>query len=218
MLREYKDSLRCQGMRRELIENLRIKGIRSESVLNSMLKIPRHYFLPSGMEVRAYEDNAFPIAADQTISQPYTVAFQTELLDVQKFEKILEIGTGSGYQTSVLCELGAKVFSIERQQELFKPTRIFLHRLGYSPNCYLGDGYEGLPAYAPFDKILITAGAEQIPEKLVQQLKIGGVLVAPIGPRDVQVMVRLKKKSETETKIEKFGNFVFVPLLKGVNK
>ncbi len=218
MPREYKNTHQLEGLRNLLIEGLRNKGIKSEAVLNAMLKIPRHFFIPEGFELRAYEDNAFPIAAEQTISQPYTVAFQTELLDLKPMDKVLEIGTGSGYQTSVLSELNAKVFTIERQRELFKPTQAFLNLLGYRPHCFLGDGYEGLPTYAPFDKVLITAGAEIVPEKLVQQLKIGGVLVAPIGPRDKQTMIRLKKMSETETHIEKFGNFVFVPMLKGINK
>ncbi len=216
--RIYTDTYKLKGLRKLLVNTVRGKGIKSEAVLQAIEKIPRHFFLPEGFEERAYQDNAFPIAADQTISQPYTVAFQTELLEVKRRDKILEVGTGSGYQTAVLLELGAKVYTIERQKELFLPTQKFLKRLDYYPRCFLGDGYVGLPTYAPFDKIIITAGAEAIPKELVKQLKIGGYLVAPIGPRDSQTMIRLIKISETEHKIEKYGNFVFVPMLKGINK
>ena len=182
-----------------------------------MLKIPRHFYMASGFEERAYQDNAFPIAADQTISQPYTVAFQTMLLNVKKGDKILEIGTGSGYQTSVLLELGAGVYTIERQKELFKSAQKLLSKQGYSPYCFFGDGYEGLPTYAPFDKILITAGALEIPEKLKEQLKTGGIMVAPVGNRKYQKMLTIVKLGDNNFQIDDFGSFMFVPMLKGKN-
>jgi len=171
--------------------------------------------MAKGFEERAYQDNAFPIAADQTISQPYTVAFQTSLLNIEPGDKILEIGTGSGYQAAILLELGVKLFTIERQRELFLSSQVILKKLNYNPYCYYGDGYKGLPTYAPFDKILITAGAEEVPDELLKQLKIGGVLVAPIGPRNVQDMMKITKIAEQKFKKESFGKFVFVPMLKG---
>ena len=211
------DSYIYKGLRRNLIEGIRKKGINNENVLNAMLDIPRHLFMAKGFEERAYKDNAFPIAAEQTISQPYTVAFQTSLLDVKEGDKLLEIGTGSGYQTSVLLELGAKVYTIERQKVLFKSSQIMLRKLGYNAFFYYGDGYKGLPTYGPFDKILITAGAPYIPEDLKKQLKINGILVSPVGNSEVQDMIKIIKISETEFKSEKHGRFVFVPLLKGKN-
>ena len=211
------DSYKHKGLRKRLINGIKRKGITNENVLNAVMKVPRHFFMAKGFEERAYQDNAFPIAADQTISQPYTVAVQTSLLDVQKGEKVLEIGTGSGYQAAVLLELGANLFTIERQRELYKSSQLLLKKLGYFPFSYFGDGYKGLPTYAPFNKILITAGAPEIPQELLKQLKIGGILVAPIGPSGSQDMLKVTKISETEFKEESFGKFVFVPMLKGKN-
>jgi protein-L-isoaspartate(D-aspartate) O-methyltransferase len=211
------DTYRHKGLRKQLTETIRSKGIKEEKVLEAIMSIPRHFFMAKGFEERAYQDNAFPIAADQTISQPFTVAFQTELLNVQKGDKVLEIGTGSGYQAAVLLELGANLYTIERQKELFKSSQILLKKMGYFPFSYYGDGYKGLPAYAPFDKILITAGAPEIPNTLINQLKIGGMLVAPIGPRKSQDMIKLVKTSETEFSQKSYGKFVFVPMLKGKN-
>jgi len=211
------DSFKYKGLREKLINTLRLKGINNEEVLNAMLKIPRHLFMASGFEERAYQDNAFPIAAEQTISQPYTVAFQTMLLNITRGEKILEVGTGSGYQTAVLCEIGAKVYTIERQKELYYSAQKILSQFGYNPFCYYGDGYEGLPTYGPFDKILITAGAPAVPEALKAQLKIGGILVAPIGERDVQKMLTVLKISDSVFETHDFGDFSFVPMLKGKN-
>lgn len=211
------DSYRHKGLRKRLIDGIRAKGIKNDEVLEAMIKIPRHIFMAKGFEERAYQDNAFPIAADQTISQPYTVAFQSSLLDVQAGEKVLEIGTGSGYQAAVLLELGVKLFTIERQRELFQSSKVLLNKLGYYPYSYFGDGYKGLPTYSPFDKILITAGAREVPPELIKQLKIGGIMVAPIGPRGSQDMLKITKTSETEFETEYCGKFVFVPMLKGKN-
>jgi protein-L-isoaspartate(D-aspartate) O-methyltransferase len=209
------DSYKYKGLRKKLIEEISLKGITNKDILNAMLKIPRHFFMPKGFEERAYQDNAFPIAAGQTISQPYTVAYQTSLLEPNKDEKILEIGTGSGYQAAVLIEMGVKLYTIERQKELYVSAQILLKQLGYFPFCYFGDGYAGLPAYAPFDKILITAGASEIPEELLKQLKVGGFMVAPIGPQNSQDMLRIIKMSEHSFKTENYGKFIFVPMLKG---
>jgi protein-L-isoaspartate(D-aspartate) O-methyltransferase len=209
------DSFRDQGLRSKLVDEIISKGIKDERVLNAMLKVPRHLFMDSGFIQHAYKDKAFPIAAGQTISQPYTVAFQTELLDITNGEKVLEIGTGSGYQTAILLELGAKVFSIERQKELYFNASATLNRIGYKPQLFWGDGYTGKPGYGPFNKILITAGAPIIPEALKIQLKVNGVLVAPIGPGNNQIMTRMIKTSETTFISEEFGYFSFVPFLKG---
>lgn len=209
------DSLRHQGMRRKLVEGLRLKGIGDEQVLAAIGKVPRHLFMESSFLRFAYQDQAFPIGAGQTISQPYTVAIQSRLLQVEKNEKVLEVGTGSGYQAAVLLEMGAKVFTIERQKELFLKVQSFLPELGYYPACFFGDGYEGLPALAPFDKILVTAGASFIPEALKEQLRIGGRLVIPVGRENRQEMLVVIRISENEYKTEKHGGFVFVPLLKG---
>jgi protein-L-isoaspartate(D-aspartate) O-methyltransferase len=209
------DSYRHKGLRKILIDSLRDKGIRDENVLNAMNKIPRHFFMAKGFEERAYQDNAFPIAADQTISQPYTVAFQTSLLNIKKGNKVLEVGTGSGYQAAVLSELGVKLYTIERQQVLFKSSQVLLKKLGYYPYSYYGDGYKGLPTYAPFDKILVTAGASAVPESLLKQLKTGGIMVVPTGPRHSQDMLKIIKISENDYKTENHGKFVFVPMLKG---
>ena len=212
-----KDTYRHQGKRQQLVKTVKKKGITDEKVLAAIGKIPRHLFMDSSFEDHAYQDKAFPIAADQTISQPYTVAFQTELLEVKKGEKILEIGTGSGYQTAVLCELGAKVYSIERQRELYKKTKTFLSKIGYRPkHLSFGDGYKGLPEYAPFDKIIVTAGAPEVPKDLLGQLKVGGRLVIPVGT-DVQTMTLFIRKSAKEFDKKEFGAFRFVPLLEDKN-
>tara|TARA_R110002096_G_scaffold193645_1_gene375379 strand:+ start:20965 stop:21558 length:594 start_codon:yes stop_codon:yes gene_type:complete len=193
------------------------KGIKNEAVLNAIGNIPRHLFMDSGFLDHAYQDKAFPIAADQTISQPYTVAFQTELLQVKQGDKILEIGTGSGYQTAVLCELGAKVWSIERQKELFKKTSKFLPKLGYrAKKLIFGDGYKGLEEEAPFDSIIVTAGAPFVPKPLLSQLKIGGRLVIPVGGA-VQIMTLFIRKGQKEFEQEEYGEFRFVPLLEDKN-
>ncbi len=210
------DNIRHQGMRKRLVEGLKIKGIRDENVLEALSKVPRHLFMESSFLNFAYKDQAFPIGAGQTISQPYTVAFQTQLLQVEKNDKILEIGTGSGYQAAVLLEMGARVYTIERQKELFQRVQAFLPEIGYNPACFFGDGYEGLPAFAPFDKILVTAGAATIPESLKNQLKTGGRLVIPVGKANHQEMLVIVRISDNEFKTEKHGGFVFVPLLKGV--
>ena len=212
-----KDTTRHQGKRRQLVQTVVSKGIKDTKVLAAIGKIPRHLFMDSSFEDHAYQDKAFPIAADQTISQPYTVAFQTELLDISKGQAVLEIGTGSGYQTAVLCELGAKVYSIERQQELFKKTKLFLSKLGYRPK-YLsfGDGYKGLPEYAPFDRIIVTAGAPFVPKPLLAQLAIGGRLVIPVG-EGVQIMTLYVRKDATTFEKKEFGDFRFVPLLEDKN-
>ena len=212
-----KDTPRHQGLRNQLVQILIQKGIKDENVLKALAKVPRHLFMDSALESHAYEDKAFPIAADQTISQPYTVAFQSQLLEVKKDQKILEIGTGSGYQTAVLCLLGAKVYSVERQNELFKTTSLLLPKLGIRPkHLSFGDGYKGLPNYAPFDSIIVTAGAPIIPKPLMAQLKIGGRLVIPLGENE-QVMTLLIRKNETQFEKHEFGDFKFVPLLENKN-
>ncbi len=209
------DDLRHQGMRKRLVEGIKAKGIRDPKVLDAIGKVPRHLFMDSSFIHFAYKDQAFPIGSGQTISQPYTVACQTELLQVEKNDKILEVGTGSGYQAAVLLEMGAKVFTIERQKELFRKIQSFLPEIGYHPACFFGDGYAGLPEFAPFDKILVTAGASAIPAALKQQLKTGGRLVIPVGRENRQEMTVVIRISEDQFKIEKHGGFVFVPLLKG---
>ncbi len=209
------DTYRHKGLRRLLVEEIRKKGISDEAVLEAIGKVPRHAFMDSGFINFSYKDSAFPIGAGQTISQPYTVAFQTQLLEVKPHEKILEIGTGSGYQAAVLFELDANVYTIERQRQLYIKSQQLLHQLGYKMHFFYGDGYAGLPAYAPFDKILVTAGATDIPEALVQQLKVGGRMVIPVGNNETQEMILVVKKSETETDVTHHGAFAFVPFLKG---
>ena len=204
-------------MRQQLVETLIKKGIKDEGVLKAIGKIPRHLFMDSGFIDHAYQDKAFPIGADQTISQPYTVAFQSELLKVKSDDKILEIGTGSGYQCAVLIELGAKVYSIERQQELFKKTSKFLPKIGYrAKKLIFGDGYKGLPDEAPFDSIIVTAGAPFVPNPLLSQLAIGGRLVIPVGDA-IQIMTMFIRKGPKEFEKHEFGEFRFVPLLEDKN-
>lgn len=212
-----KDTAKHQGLRNQLVSLLEQKGITDRNALEAIRKIPRHLFLDSSFEEYAYQDKPFPIGAGQTISQPYTVAFQTQLLEVQKDHKVLEIGTGSGYQTAVLHAMGAKVYSVERQKELFKTTSLLLPKLGIRPkHLSFGDGYKGLPNFAPFDSAIVTAGAPFIPKPLMAQLKIGGRLVIPVG-EGVQIMTLLIRKSETQFEKHEFGEFRFVPLLEDKN-
>lgn len=212
-----KDTFKHKGLRQQLVNVLKKKGITDEAVLNAIGNIPRHLFMDSSFLDHAYQDKAFPIGADQTISQPYTVAFQSELLQIKRGDKILEIGTGSGYQTAVLCQLGAKVYSIERQNELFKKTSKFLPKLGYrAKKLIFGDGYIGLKDEAPFDSIIVTAGAPFVPKPLLSQLKIGGRLVIPVGD-DIQVMTMFIRNAPKEFEQEEFGEFRFVPLLEDKN-
>jgi protein-L-isoaspartate(D-aspartate) O-methyltransferase len=212
-----KDTFKHQGMRQKLVETLIVKGIKDDGVLKAIGKIPRHLFMDSGFIDHAYQDKAFPIAADQTISQPYTVAFQSELLQIKSGDKVLEIGTGSGYQCAVLIELGAKVYSIERQQELFKKTSKFLPKIGYrAKKLIFGDGYKGLREEAPFDSIIVTAGAPFVPNPLLSQLAIGGRLVIPVGD-DIQVMTMFIRKGPKDFEKHEFGEFRFVPLLEDKN-
>lgn len=206
------DTYKHKGLRKQLVINIKQKGIKDENVLAAIEKIPRHLFLDSSFIDFAYQDKPFPIGNGQTISQPYTVAFQSELLKIKKNDKVLEVGTGSGYQACVLIELGAKVFTIERQKDLFIKTKTFLPSIGYRPRMFYGDGYAGLPAFAPFDKIIVTAGAPFIPEALITQLKVGGILVVPVG-EDIQTMISLEKINENEIIKSEHGTFRFVPLL-----
>jgi protein-L-isoaspartate(D-aspartate) O-methyltransferase len=211
------DTPKHQGMRKMLAKLIEDKGITDKRVLEAIAKVPRHLFMDSGFIDFAYQDKAFPIAAEQTISQPFTVAFQTELLQLNEGEKVLEVGTASGYQTAILIELKAKVYSIERQQELFRKSKLFLPKLGYhAKSLVFGDGYKGIPEYAPFDKIIVTAGAPNIPKTLLGQLKIGGRMVIPVG-EEIQTMMVIIRKSETEFEKQEHGSFRFVPLLKDRN-
>ena len=207
------DTLKHQGMRKKLVDAIREKGIEDQAVLNAMLRVPRHLFLDKAFLVQAYTDQAFRIGAGQTISQPYTVAYQSSLLHVGKGEKVLEIGTGSGYQTCILLELGAKVFTIERQKELHDKAKVLLPSLGYSPKFFYGDGFKGLPAYGPFDRVIVTCGAPYIPEDLLAQLKIGGVMVIPVGEGEIQIMTTILKISEDNYEKHELKNFRFVPML-----
>ena len=215
---EQADSFRHKGLRKKLIDSIRSKGIMNEDVLDAMGRVPRHLFMDSSFVNFSYTDKAFPISAGQTISQPYTVAFQTELLEVKKHLKVLEIGTGSGYQTAVLLELGARVYTIERQRQLFLDAQKTLGPLNYKPIFFYGDGYEGLPAYQPFDRILITAAAPEIPEVLLNQLAVGGILVVPEGDRFGQKMIRVVRETEDNYARSEHGHFSFVPLLRGKNQ
>jgi protein-L-isoaspartate(D-aspartate) O-methyltransferase len=217
-MRKFEDTYRHKGLRKKLIDILRDKGITDNNVLAALNNIPRHYFLDSALDEIAYEDRAFPISEGQTISQPYTVAYQTQLLQVKPNDKILEIGTGSVYQATVLAEMNGKVYTIERQKKLFERTKQFVLK-GKYPNIkfFYGDGYEGLPTYAPFDKIIITAAAPFIPPKLVEQLKIGGKMVIPVDEGIHQRMLRITKNSDGSISEEAFENFSFVPMLSGKN-
>ena len=215
-MRKYEDTYRHKGLRKKLMDVLKDKGITDDNVLAAMNNIPRHFFLDSAFDEIAYEDRAFPISEGQTISQPYTVAYQTQLLQVKPFDKILEIGTGSIFQATVLAEMGAKVFTIERQKVLFEKTKNYIFKTTY-PNLkfFFGDGYEGLPTFAPFDKVIITAAAPFIPPKLIEQLKAGGKMVVPLNEGEHQRMLRITKNEEGGTIEEAFQNFSFVPMLTG---
>lgn len=210
---KLEDTYLHKGKRKALVAELRKKGIQNESVLEAINTLPRHFFFDTALISHAYEDKAFPIGEGQTISQPYTVAFQSSLLAVSPGDKILEIGTGSGYQACILHLLGAKVISIEYQKKLFDHTSRFLQRLGIQLQLFYGDGTGGIPTLAPYDKIIVTAGAPVVPDALIQQLKIGGILVIPVGDRIKQAMVKITKKSATEILQEEFEGFAFVPLL-----
>lgn len=217
-MRKYDDTYRHKGLRKKLIDTLRDKSITDEAVLAAINNIPRHFFLDSAFDEIAYEDRAFPIAEGQTISQPYTVAYQTQLLQVKPFDKILEIGTGSMYQATVLAEMGAKVFTIERQKVLFEKTKQYVFKNKYPQlKFFYGDGFEGLPTYGPFDKVIITAAAPLIPPKLLSQLKPGGVMIIPVDEGAQQRMLRITKNADGSTSEEAFENFSFVPMLTGKN-
>jgi protein-L-isoaspartate(D-aspartate) O-methyltransferase len=213
----FKDSLQHKGLRKRLVETLIEKGITNQQILEAIGKIPRHLFMESSFEKFAYKDKPFPISAGQTISQPYTVAYQTQLLQIKPNSKILEVGTGSGYQAAVLLELGAQVFTIERQQELYVKVQQLLPALGYHPRFFFGDGYKGLPTYGPYDGIIVTAGAPYIPEDLKTQLKIGGRMVIPVGVGNFQEMTLIVRKNENSFEQKELGTFAFVPLLNGTN-
>ncbi len=212
----YKDTYKHKGMRRQLVNELRERGIKDENVLEAFNEVPRHFFLDLAFTEQAYSNIAFQIGAGQTISHPFTVAFQTELLQVKKGDKILEIGTGSGFQTSILCQLGAKVYSIERQRELYQNISrrdSVIHHLNFNPRLSYGDGYKGSPTFAPFDSIIVTCGAPFVPPALQEQLKVGGRLVIPLGEGSVQRMLLITKISENEFEQKDFGDFSFVPML-----
>ncbi len=215
-MRPVEDAYRHKGLRNKLVETIRAKGITDEKVLNAILKIPRHFFLDSAFDEAAYEDKAFPIGEGQTISQPYTVAYQTQLLEVRAFNKVLEIGTGSSYQACVLAEMGAQVYTIERQKKLFDANKSFAHLRKYpSIKYFYGDGYEGLPTFGPFDRVIITAAAPEIPQKLIDQLRPGGMMVIPLGSGEVQRMMRITKLMNESLKEEVFDHFSFVPMVEG---
>lgn len=210
---ELNDTFKHKGLRKKLVQTLREKGIEDESVLSAIASVPRHLFFDSGFLEFAYVDKAFPIGAGQTISQPYTVAIQTMLLNVSRGEKVLEVGTGSGYQASILAQMGAKVFSIERQRSLYTKSKALLARMGYIVKVFYGDGYIGLPAFAPFDKIIVTAGAPHVPQELIDQLKPGGTLVIPLDDQGDQVMTSIHKHNDGKLETKEHGRFRFVPLL-----
>ena len=212
------DNFRHKGMRRQLIEELKAKGIQNKAILEAFDATPRHFFLDLAFINQAYSNTAFQIGAGQTISHPFTVAFQTDLLDVKKGTKVLEIGTGSGFQTSILCALGAKVFSIERQRELFLKAKRIINELGHNPKLFYGDGYKGQPSYAPYDRVLVTCGAPFVPDALLDQLVVGGILVIPIGEGDKQIMTKITKVSESEFDKQTYGDFSFVPMLERTAK
>ena len=207
------DTFKHKGMRRQLIAELKDKGINDQLILEAFDATPRHFFLDLVFEQQAYSNQAFQIGAGQTISHPYTVAFQTQLLEVKKGDKILEIGTGSGFQTCILCHLGAKVYSIERQRELFLKAKKVIHHFNHNPRLYYGDGYKGQPSFAPFDKVIITCGAPHIPDALIEQLKVGGIMIIPVGEGKDQVMKKVVKQEDGSYTVEEFGTFSFVPML-----
>ena len=209
----FKDNYREQGARKKLVEELKIKGIDDERVLEAIGKVPRHFFFHQNFWNQAYKDIAFPIGEDQTISQPYTVAYQSHLLNIKKGDKVLEIGTGSGYQTCILAALGARVYTIERQEKLFNHTSKVLPHIGYQANFFLGDGSSGIAKHAPYDKIIVTAGAPTVPQELLRQLIIGGILVIPVGDDKSQKMVTVLKASETDYEKIVLDTFRFVPLV-----
>ena len=218
MRRPVEDTYRHKGLRKKLMDTVRSKGITDEKVLKAIMNIPRHFFLDSAFDELAYEDRAFPIGEGQTISQPYTVAYQSQLLELKPFMKVLEIGTGSAYQAVVLAEMGAQVYTIERQKKLYEENKKFAFLKKYHAiKFFYGDGYEGLPTYAPFDRVLITAAAPEIPQKLTDQLKPGGIMVIPVGTGEVQRMMRITKLETGALKEEVFDNFSFVPMLGGKN-
>jgi protein-L-isoaspartate(D-aspartate) O-methyltransferase len=212
------DTFQHKGLRKKLVETIRNKGIRDERILEAIGTIPRHLFMDSGFINFSYKDQAFPIGGGQTISQPYTVAFQTELLEVRARDRVLEIGTGSGYQTAVLLELGASVYTIERQRSLFLKAQAILGELGYKPHFFFGDGYLGKESYGPYDRILVTAGARDVPESLTGQLKVGGILVVPVGDSLEQDMVRIIRRGYDEFERTEHGSFAFVPMLNGTQE
>ncbi|HEY6506152.1 MAG TPA: protein-L-isoaspartate(D-aspartate) O-methyltransferase [Chitinophagaceae bacterium] len=215
-MRPVEDTYRHKGLRKKLVNTVRSKGITDEKVLEAIANIPRHFFLDSAFDEVAYEDRAFPIGEGQTISQPYTVAYQTQLLELKPFEKVLEIGTGSAYQATVLASVGAQVYTIERQKKLFEQNKLFAFLKKFPGiKFFYGDGFEGLPTYAPFDKVIITAAAPHVPEKLIQQLKPGGMMVIPLGAGEVQQMRRITKLENGVLKEEVFDNFSFVPMKEG---
>jgi protein-L-isoaspartate(D-aspartate) O-methyltransferase len=217
-MRTLTDSYRHKGLRKQLVSQIRNKGITDERVLAAIQEIPRHFFMDSAFDQIAYEDRAFPIAEGQTISQPYTVAYQTQLLEVKPHEKILEVGTGSTYQACVLAEMGAQVYTIERQKNIFDQNKLFSYPGKYpSIRYFYGDGYEGLPTFAPFDKIIVTAAAPKIPQKLLDQLRPGGKMVIPVGDGKVQQMIRINKYPDGSVLEESFDDFSFVPMLQGKN-
>jgi len=217
-MRIFEDTYRHKGMRKQLVDSIKQKGITDERVLDAILHIPRHFFMDSAFDKIAYEDRAFPIAEGQTISQPYTVAYQTQLLELKPYEKVLEIGTGSAYQACVLAEIGANVFTIERQRKIFDMNKSFPFLKKYTNiKFFYGDGYEGLPTYAPFNKIIVTAAAPIVPPKLLEQLKVDGKMVVPVGDGKVQRMLRITKQEGGILKEEEFDNFSFVPMLEGKN-
>ena len=217
-MKSYKDTYQHRGLRRNLVTELKQKGITDDAVLATIGKIPRHFFFEKTFVEWAYQDKAFPIGNSQTISQPYTVAFQTQLLEIKKRDSVMEIGTGSGYQAAVLASMGARVYTIERHEALSLSAKKKLQSMGYQGiRFYYKDGYKGLPEFAPFDKILVTAAAPTIPDALKQQLKIGGMLVIPVGDRKGQQMLRITRLSVSEFGMEKKGNFRFVPFVKGIN-
>ncbi len=209
------ESYEAKGLRKRLVEGLKIKGITDEEVLRAVNAVPRHLFMDPAFLNHAYVDKAFPISSGQTISQPYTVAVQTSLLQANKRDKVLEIGTGSGYQAAILAEMGVKVYTIERYRELFIKAQKIVTSLGYNVNFFFGDGFEGKPQYGPYDGILITAAAKSVPDTLLGQLKTGGRLVVPLGGRDVQVMTVITRKDNDNYEYTSHGNFVFVPMLRG---